>query len=92
MIYTETIKKDLLGHKGEFITTQYFGKDVPEKFQKYIGKEYHSDTEDGVIIGLEDNESMFDIYFIIYDPKEGIVRFPLINYPSTIEGIDQTKE
>jgi len=35
---------------------------------------------------------MFDIYFIIYDPKEGIVRFQLINYPSTIEGIDKTKE
>lgn len=89
MIFKHTVNVNIHNEAGEFNNTQYLGKDVPNKFKKYLNKEYHSDQIDGVIIGIEENEEYIDYYFIIYDPDQEIVRFELINYPAKIEGIKE---
>jgi len=70
---------DLSGHKGLFHVLSYFGEDVPEKFKKYMGKECLVKEEPCVIIGLEDNESMHDQYFIVYHLVSCEVSFELCN-------------
>lgn len=70
---------DLLKRKGLFHIFSYFGEHVPEKFKKYMNKECLIDEEPCVIIGLEDNEPAYDLYFIVYHLVSCNVSFELCN-------------
>lgn len=71
---------------------QYFGNDAlnaniredfKEDIKKYLGKDCSiirgEEVIDGVIIGIEDNNTFQDYYYIVYSPEKKQVFFQLCN-------------
>lgn len=71
------------------IDTQYFGKDAV-KFNAFgdtaqnIYKECETEKGRGIIIGVEDNETFMDVYYIVYIPSTRETTFKLVNNASFI--------
>lgn len=92
----ECYKKNDIYGRGPVIDYQYFGKDA-ENFMKsiewnnsiqYLGKEcITNEKEFGIIIGIEDCNSMFDYYFIVYVPEINKIKFELANNPEFTKNI-----
>ena len=87
MIIEHKAKSNICGRKGSFTNTQYFGKDAIE-FNAFgahnIYKECETKKGRGIIIGVEDNETFMDIYYIVYIPSTGETIFELVNNASFV--------
>ena len=89
MIIEHKAKSNIYGRKGSFTNTLYFGKDAI-KFNAFgdtaqnIYKECETKKGRGIIIGVEDNETFMDKYYIVYIPNTGETTFELINNASFI--------
>lgn len=70
MIHTQFVNKNIYDEEGQFPITHYYGKDVPDKFKKYINCEVETKHGKGIIFGIEDNRAVLDVYFMIYYPEE----------------------
>lgn len=89
MIIEHKTKSNIYGRKGSFTNTLYFGKDAI-KFNAFgdtaqnIYKECETKKGRGIIIGVEDNETFMDKYYIVYIPSTGETIFELINNASFV--------
>lgn len=69
MIHTQYTYKNIYNETGKFPVTHYYGKDVPDKFKKYINCEVETKQGKGIILGIEDHRGVLDVYFMIYYPE-----------------------
>ena len=78
------------------INTRYFGKDAEDFLENinwhsdidYLGKECTVvGKQQGIIIGIEDNEEYNDYYYIVYIPQDNRVTYVLANNTNFINTI-----
>lgn len=89
MIIEKISNEDILGNKGEFKVTQYYGEsaldfacshkreDIKQWLKHSLFKDCIIKNQKGVVIGVEDNEEFNDYYLIIFIPETAEILFEL---------------